>query len=959
MKKSVLSALLEGDPYLVTSQNFFLDVYLGLLEQEKHNIVVEVLDLIGEVPFVLMAEQSGVQEGFRLRHQRRSLLLATWLIDEQGNLDKSRLNSFTRAWEKSSHIVFPDGESDGKVTRRWSLLLRRLKEERSFWQEIERFHVPLCHRGAEGLVRSVLSLEENAVVSEADLKRAVLSSCFATLRQNVGSCFATAPAILIHEEQIDHYLQDLFDLLMTGRLTRIFAGVEYTVPLSISTGVGDWHKKVSFSEGAEEKPWCAPGLIEAFIAAGLIDGGESLREESERLRLALLSKWGHTKEAVPIEELLERALLERYELTRKEIEEFEKRQESKAALHPHASLLKGSQDKNWACEEFFEKREKAREAFKSRTDHLLLKAWEFTLASFADVKMKFSNWNLYQSLGFDPEEPGGIGSVLYRGVETKLQECNEKIQEYHRDYEIAYDQVRYVEARMKQATTAAEVRTLKAEHQSRAYHMNSCLEMRNRFRDKAEYYSKFFSFLIEQYTEKFQEYFQELYDPEMLDVDIDEYDDSPAGFRLVYKHGRKDPLLWTPITNEEQYSASLSDFFQISESSISAALDEDEYRKELGELTTAVILHVKTEEFIQSAQERMGKGQMKITRDPRQTVKKPWAYTSGGSMNQLLKTYCKRENEMTLESKWVEKPIDLLVFFLDTFKALPPSVTEPFTQLEDRSMLMNSPTHAFLLQPGWKLFRKGWEDNGFSYTWARDNVFAPMQQFFAEISLDVSDQAYLLDRFLISAPPLLAHRMRMSFSFSAEPIGVKAFAEEMINTLLSLIERAGERHRLFLSARVDHFLYSELPLLPGPLFKQKLYALLADFSGRKVEKTVSLLPDVPLEVVGQNLLLNAAKACALDLLNSPLSPLDLHRRVLERAREEHLAPPMPLLFADTNWTDQAFAFVVSPSTEELSLWRTDFIGAKGSPMISWEPYLDGRVKKTWDLYTHPHEYLMS
>jgi hypothetical protein len=39
----------------------------------------------------------------------------------------------------------------------------------------------------------------------------------------------------------------------------------------------------------------------------------------------------------------------------------------------------------------------------------LLKGWEFTLASFAEAKTEFSSWNLFSSLGLQPEESGGLG----------------------------------------------------------------------------------------------------------------------------------------------------------------------------------------------------------------------------------------------------------------------------------------------------------------------------------------------------------------------------------------------------------------------------------------------------------------------------------------------------------------------------------------------------------------------
>ena len=48
------------------------------------------------------------------------------------------------------------------------------------------------------------------------------------------------------------------------------------------------------------------------------------------------------------------------------------------------------------------------------------------------------------------------------------------------------------------------------------------------------------------------EYFQEVYDADMHeDVEGSLYDDSPAGFRLLYKHGRRNPGTWTLIHTPE------------------------------------------------------------------------------------------------------------------------------------------------------------------------------------------------------------------------------------------------------------------------------------------------------------------------------------------------------------------------------------------------------------------------
>jgi hypothetical protein len=79
-----------------------------------------------------------------------------------------------------------------------------------------------------------LSLAPSHVITDRDLRVAAIAACLYPLRQNVGSCFATAPAILIQNEQLENMLSDLQDLLSTGRITRIIAGKEYSVPSSPS-----------------------------------------------------------------------------------------------------------------------------------------------------------------------------------------------------------------------------------------------------------------------------------------------------------------------------------------------------------------------------------------------------------------------------------------------------------------------------------------------------------------------------------------------------------------------------------------------------------------------------------------------------------------------------------------------------------------------------------------------------
>jgi hypothetical protein len=121
-------------------------------------------------------------------------------------------------------------------------------------------------------------------------------------------------------------------------------------------------------------------------------------------------------------------------------------------------------------------------------------------------------------------------------------------------------------------------------------------------------------------------------------------------------------------------------------------------------------------------------------------------------MTTVLKVYYKREAEFTEEARWVESETDLLVFIIDTLKNLPPSILEPFQTNPHKGMLITSPTHAFILHPGWPEFKKAWETELYTYTWVRDHLILPAVHFYQNLRLSASQQRDLLDQLNIRAP---------------------------------------------------------------------------------------------------------------------------------------------------------------------------------------------------------------
>ena len=436
--------------------DFFQTAASRILDDMSPRGLVLILDLKKEAELSFLAEASGIQDGFCLRSCRRALLIAKYIVDEKGELNLAKLDEIITLLEKEGHIVYLSGLSDEVIVSHMLVVLKKIKGDEGFYKSIKKFQVPLCHKWAEELIRDSLGISESTPLRDAQIRISVLAACLGVLRQNVGSCFATAPAILIQNQQLERLVADLYELLMTGKLKRTFGGVEFSVPLSPSSGAGDLNKSIDIGRSSVY----SPGLLLAFESAGLISEGLNLKEKITLLK-NVLEPFQQKVGSLKINDLIRYVLLSYFKITEEDLLSYEKIEKSLAKSQGMGGSLIGhlSPKKMKACQEMTQKEKRAKASFKSITDHPLLKAWEFTLASFSEVKMEFSRWNLYSSLGFDHEEKGGIGEIIYSALHKQLEINNKKVAEYQEEYEIAYDQLRGTESLLRRASSESEAST--------------------------------------------------------------------------------------------------------------------------------------------------------------------------------------------------------------------------------------------------------------------------------------------------------------------------------------------------------------------------------------------------------------------------------------------------------------------------------------------------------------------
>lgn len=822
--------------------------------------------------------QTDIQEPFLFRTLARARFLADFFIDEGGSLKKKNFPSF---------LTGIQGENDKIVLTHFKFVMDSLLKNKDLITLFNRFRVPVSNRYIEKLIIYSLGLPLQTKVTSALFRKAILSALLTPLRQNVGSCFATAPAIVIQKEQLERLLLDLYDLTMSSHLSRTFGGAENVVPISPSSGVGDLKKPISLSN---PKVFESPGVEAALQVAGI-----SVSEAKE-----LVPEQDFTS----LDTLIKRAIYRKY------------------------NFKEHGLNQSLEAQKVLSLEEEAKETFKAFTDHALLKTWEYTLASFSDYKIEFYKWNLYASLGFDAKEKGGIAHLLYEVLQGKLTEENQKTEEHHQEYARAIDEVNMTQALLRQASSRDRIRQLKTELDMRLHHARVCQEMRDDSHESAEHLANFLKVLLDSYAKKFPEYFQEIYDAAMHDVETTLYDDSPAGFRLLFKHGRRDPSVWTLIQDGKTYVQSLKSFFIAVEPMIAAESEWEKGEEVLQELTTLLMHHLDTEEFLISAIERMGKAHQTVQKrssleNIERFEKKPWSYTSGGTMHTLIRCYYCLEKELSEESRQIESPMDLLIFLLDLMKSLPYNVTRPFEENSEKGMLMYSPTHAFVFRPGLLPFKEGWLDKGFSYTWARDTVLIPGEVFYEAIRLDREMQQFLAERFFHRDLKPHADRLTYEFSPHAETLHIPDFRSYLLKFLTAEI-----REPILLSDRIDGFLRTAFPLIRAPEMEQLL-------EGDSYYDPLYTFLD------------------AYDFLLSKGMSFDAAKNAF---KAQDLLPPETLLFADTNWSRFFFGIGYNPGIGALDLWRLDARQREGYPLSSWRSFLDGTNPKPWGVLTAPSEY---
>lgn len=956
--------------------DFLPQIFSSYLKEKREKDPDPIKDILKKEldQFSKRLDQTLIQDSCSVRNAIKARKLGELLVQDDGRLDLDLLEKATVILKNNLYPIGPDRHHDYRRNEHILSVLQLLKSKKELLQSFHRVAKPFSNPTADAVIRATLQLDPKASVGDKEARQATLSAWFCYLRQNVGSCFATAPAIIVHDEQPEQFLADIQDLFARGQLSRTFNGVQYSAPLCPSWGAGDLRKPFLFHPNPEQSPtqiWESPGLIVALTKVKILDGNQTLLKRIENCKQLIVKVFKSltVPDFMDTETLIRKILLHQMEVSEEELEKVE-------ALPPamiQGGILLGPVSKDTdikRVEVFKEQLEIAYNAFKSLTDNALLKSWEFTVASFAEVKPSISRYNMYHSLGLGAEDQGGIGHALYVTLQEKINTLNAEVQEHQEIYEQMHMQVQHVEGRLRRASDQ-EAQYLKQEYRNRVQEMQYYERLRDEAHTKGHRFANLFNLLIDLYDEKFVKYFQEVYDPDIRGVTQGPYDDSPAGFRLLYKGGRSTiTAQWERIDGPSEFADALARFFIATERDVVHHPVSEGIGDEVTSLITSLVNFVKTDEFLESAFYRMAIAyQERPIKDPLKNLdkvtKKPWVYTSGGTMGSLVGAYFSGGEKPDEEGRWVENSEELLAFLVDVIKQVRPAVANELLNQKLSSFLMHSPTHAFLLKPYSSLIQKGWESERYTYSWIKDTLLIPGQQVIDTLHLDDGVIAKLLEQIRESLPKQYHHFFNKAFFRTPATIHCRDFRAFVMRT----VERDRMLHygqrSMISAADVDSLLFRQLPMIRSYQLRDRVEQITQEvlktdeLQQKQVMKIYDRLADRlgREEVIGSAQLREVVQAILILYLDQTASSEPFLQSIVSFMRKKEWMLPEPVVFADTNWVKDDFAMVIGPTSNQLELWRVDAMGIEGFPMSMWKHWVDGsRQDRTWGVYTNPFQY---
>ncbi|MFJ1509395.1 hypothetical protein [Chlamydia crocodili] len=941
-------------------------VFDSLVLKQKHNELEEIF--CSEDNDLFRAYQTtSLQSPLAAKNLTIARNAARYILAENGEIDIAKVVKAIEHLTKCLYPLGPHRHNEAKPREHLLKMLQAIKQESEIKERIKKLFVP-SYKSIQDLIRNTLALPHEIALTPIHARQAALTAMFCYLRQDVGSCFATAFAIVIHQEYPTLFIKDIDDLLTSGKLTRIIGTREVSVPINLSGCIGELFKPLRILDLYPDpvaKLSASPGLQRAFEAAGIVDtlDDPQVRVQQILAHEYLLNKLQHVDDIITANEVIQSTLLHHYQITASSVrstlfqEGFYSKEQVFFSIENSHKLSQTQR-----VYSYLTAYEQAKSAFIGDTQNPLLKSWEYTLATLADSNDSSTLNHIRVALGWNHDDSDSLAHIIQTFVEEEVDNARDLIQQCEQTYNEARAQLEYIESRMRNPLNEQDNKILLMDHLRFRQELNKALYDWDTAQEKAKKLFALPNFLLSFYTKIIPQYFRSSYDAFIQEFSH-LYADSPAGFRILFTHGRSHPNTWSAIYSINEFISSLSEFFSSTEVELLGKHGVLGLEKETSALIHRIISSLHKNSFQEAAITRILEGyNLPIPQPVLNNLDKishtPWVYVSGGTVETLLKDYFENSEELTHIEKHPENAHELAAFFSDALKDLPSAIK---SYLEDgsHSLIASSPTHVFSIIAGSPLFREAWNNDWYSYTWLRDVWVKNHQDFLADTVLNQQGIYTFIERFCTKYS-----LEKFTYDFhdfcSDHSLLLPELYEKASRFLQETLPRSKNIFLLY-QRRLAHQIVQDIPYtsdqqLPEVLDNVCSYlGISSRITYEKFDKLIErFIPSFSLLSSGE--IRHLFKGLMMESYQQLYFEEDIFLRLATAMRHHNLAYPAPLLFGDSNWAYSYFGFILHPGTQEIDLWQFNYAGLQGYPLENIDKLLS--VSRPWTLYANPIDYGM-
>ncbi|AHH23267.1 hypothetical protein C6H88_04540 [Chlamydia muridarum str. Nigg] len=938
-----------------------LDVFVfdSLGNKEKASSLEEIL--CGENPqeFAQYSRASLAKKNLSIARK-----LASYILNDQGDLDLGKVVECIQLLTKYLYPLGPHRQEEGPAREHLLKMLEFLHDDQEIKSRLRRFFVP-SYAKVQDLIRNTLALSTGETLTVRHVREAVLVSLFTYLRQDVGSCFATALAILIHQEYPLLFVRDLEDLLSSGKISRIIGDQEISVPINLLPSVGDLFKPIRVIDlypnpVATLASWS--NIQAAFDASGIFPKTADISQEIQTLLAneRVYQKIQDFHGEITAHDVIQDSLLHYYQISPSAVQSSilqEGFRNRKWGMTPGASVLSASSQHVLS---YLESYEQATQGFIRDTQNVLLKSWEYTLATLADANQTTTVKHLQIALGWDAHDEYGLYAIIRKFLDDEIKVTHTFAGQCEQTYQEAKAQLEYVESRMRNPINKQDSQILAMDHVRFRQELNQALQDWNAAQEKLKKIITLPDFLLSFYSREIPVYFRSIYDAFIREFS-GHYADGSAGFRIVFTYGRSHPNTWEPIYSIEEFIHALTEFFTSTEGDLLAKHNVSGLEKETSVLLHHIVSALHEPRFQEAAMERILNAYdcpipQGIFQHLDQITHTPWVYVSGGTVTTLVSNYFENKHTLSKLEKLPADPHELAAFFADALKDLPEAVKE-YLEDGEHSLLAATPSHVFSVTAGSPLFRDAWTNDWYSYTWLRDVWVSKHQAFLKHTIFDKSAIYAFITRFCAR---YYLQELTQEFVYFCDDLSLSI--PELYDKSVRFFQSTVREEKVI--ATLQRYLAYQLVKEAPYISEQRLPEVIRDISSYlgissriSYDRFASLLEEniEKHSLISSSELRHLYKGLLMAGYQRVYHEEDLSMRLIAAMRHHGLAYPAPLLFGDTNWAYRYFGFILHPGTQEIDLWDFNYLGLAGRPSENKDRWFG---QNSWVLYPNPIDYGM-